>query len=155
MDTQMVDQEPYRSVQLFRRIDSRVPTSLLSSNVAQSSTASSSLGRLADLRAPVAQLPRSTGGPTRLTASGSTPPPQVPGGGRGWTSVVARPQSALPSPAPSPTAWLMGGDRASSVTSAPPARSRPVPSPAPVHTPAAPTASASVGDVPDNWEDEL
>ncbi|GJE93163.1 FKBP12-associated protein 1 homolog [Phanerochaete sordida] len=151
MDTQMVDQEPHRSVQLFRRADTRVPAPLLSASVAQSAQAPPSLGKLADLRAPVAQLARASAGPAR-----AAPAPQQPGA-RGWTSVVARPSSAQQT-APDPHAWLLGGgDRAgspaaSSSTAAPPARPRAAPSPAPVYVP--PAAPADPGDVPDNWEDE-
>lgn len=148
----MVDQEPHRSVQLFKRVDSRVPIPLLSSTVAQSTPAPPSLGKLADLRAPVAQVPRPQGGPARALAPTSTPPPQASIGGRGWTSVVARPASAQPIPAPSPTAWLTGGDRASSTSSAQPSRPRLVPSPVSVTVTS--VAPSSTADVPDNWEDE-
>ena len=150
----MVDQEPHRSVQLFKRVDSRVPSPLLSSTVAQNTTAPASLGKLADLRAPVAQLPRPQAGPARALTPNSTPPPQAPVGGRGWTSVVARPPSVQPSPAPSPTAWLMSADRTpgSSSVSSQLSRPRPVPSPAPMPTP--PAVSSSTAAVPDSWEDE-
>ena len=46
METQMIDREPHRSVQLIRPIDTRVPANLLS----QTSTAGNTLGKLADLR---------------------------------------------------------------------------------------------------------
>ena len=44
MDSVMVDQEPHRSVQLIRRIDTRVPVPLLSQHIA------STMGRLVDVR---------------------------------------------------------------------------------------------------------
>ncbi|KAI9457906.1 hypothetical protein HD554DRAFT_2029782 [Boletus coccyginus] len=47
MDTVMVDQEPHRSVQLIRRIDTRVPSPLLSQSVASTP---STMGRLIDVR---------------------------------------------------------------------------------------------------------
>ena len=47
MDTVMVDQEPHRSVQLIRRIDTRVPVPLLSQQVASTQ---STMGRLVDVR---------------------------------------------------------------------------------------------------------
>lgn len=151
MDTQMVDQEPHRSVQLFKRVDTRIPSPLLSSSVAQSAMSSTSLGKLADLRAPVAQLPRPQAGLGRSLAP--TPPPSAPAGARGWTSVVARPSSAQASAAPSPTAWLMGdSDRASSTSVAPPTRPRAAPTPVSAPVPSAPQASAA--DVPESWEDE-
>ena len=55
MDTQMVDQEPHRSVQLIRRIDSRIPSPLLSASIGGGAGAAGSpsgLGKLADLRSP-------------------------------------------------------------------------------------------------------
>ena len=156
MDTQMVDQEPHRSVQLFKRLDTRVPAPLLSATVAQSAAAGPSLGKLADLRAPVAQLLRPPAGPGRSLASTSTPPPHAPASTRGWTSVVARPTSAQQA-APDPNAWLLGaggrsGSPAASSTAAPPARPRATPSPAPVHVP--PTIQTNPEDIPDDWEDE-
>lgn len=154
----MVDQEPNRSVQLLRRIDTRVPSPLLSSTIAQAASSTPSLGKLANLRAPVAQLPRPAAGPSRTIASTPTPPP----GARGWTSVVARPTSAQANAAPNPNAWLLGGGAASgsampsgpapAAASATAPRPRPVPSPAPAHIP---PVQANVGDVPDNWEDEV
>ncbi|EJD05624.1 uncharacterized protein FOMMEDRAFT_165999 [Fomitiporia mediterranea MF3/22] len=94
MDTQIVDQEPQRSVQLIRRIDTRIPKPLLSSVVNPPST----LGKLADLRssthtsAPVA----------RPSSASSNPPlgPQSSSAGRGWTAVVAN-----PAPQPPASAW--------------------------------------------------
>ncbi|KIY52066.1 hypothetical protein FISHEDRAFT_28915, partial [Fistulina hepatica ATCC 64428] len=53
MDVQMVDQEPHRSVQLLRRVDTRVPEPLLSQVVAgptSNSNSTGSLGKLANLR---------------------------------------------------------------------------------------------------------
>ncbi|KAF8137091.1 hypothetical protein EV363DRAFT_1428042 [Boletus edulis] len=47
MDTAMVDQEPHRSVQLIRRIDTRIPTPLLSQHIVSSG---STMGRLVDMR---------------------------------------------------------------------------------------------------------
>lgn len=72
MDTQLVDPEPHRSVQLIRRIDSRIPDPVLSAVTAQPS------GKLTDLRAR--QTPAPAPGPPK--SSGSP-------WGRGWSSVVA------------------------------------------------------------------
>ncbi|KAG0693103.1 hypothetical protein DFH29DRAFT_1084385 [Suillus ampliporus] len=54
MDTQMGDQEPHRSVQLIRRIDTHIPKPLLPASLA--SPMPSVLGKLADLRAPKARV---------------------------------------------------------------------------------------------------
>ncbi|KAG5648925.1 hypothetical protein DXG03_000274 [Asterophora parasitica] len=51
MDTQMVDEEPYRSVRLLRRLDTRIPSPLLSGNIASAPAPTPpNLGKLADLR---------------------------------------------------------------------------------------------------------
>ena len=151
----MVDQEPHRSVQLIRRIDSRVPTPLLSASAASLSTSSSttSLGKLADLRAPAIQMPRPGIGPGRSQTS--SPAPSQTAGPRGWTSVVTQQPKA--NPAQNPIAWMVEDNSSTSasgrVTAAAPARARPA-------TPSASVAPVSgpsgVGeDVPDNWEDDV
>ncbi|KAF4616864.1 hypothetical protein D9613_008216 [Agrocybe pediades] len=111
MDTQMVDQEPHRSVQLLRRVDTRIPTPVLSvylSTVASQGQAS--LGRLADFRAVKAAAGAAgaagVGGPSAGASASSSwrsgsaklsvgagmnvnaPQPTV-AAHRGWTSVVA------------------------------------------------------------------
>ncbi|KAF8157144.1 hypothetical protein B0H34DRAFT_712422 [Crassisporium funariophilum] len=117
IDTQMVDQEPHRSVQLLRRIDTRVPAPVLSIFIG-SSAPPPNLGKLADLRAiRGSQSPswRPTGTTSAHPPSKPSTPvnaPQVGSGPvqaqRGWTSVVARagPSSSLA--APKPTASLAG-----------------------------------------------
>jgi transcriptional repressor NF-X1 len=95
MDTQMVDQEPHRSVQLIRRVDTRIPTPLLSASLPSSSPSPAVLGKLADLRAPK---------PVSSVTSGSgvwaKPQPRVADAGGRWTAVVSRPGSGSSSPAP-------------------------------------------------------
>ncbi|KAF8802315.1 hypothetical protein BYT27DRAFT_7112793, partial [Phlegmacium glaucopus] len=88
MDTQMIDQEPHRSVQVIRRIDTRIPTPLLSTFIAPAP----GLGRLADFRALETTTPSTTS--WRSTAATSTPSTKPTQGSttptkRGWTSVVA------------------------------------------------------------------
>ncbi|KAL1943906.1 hypothetical protein VTO73DRAFT_3724 [Trametes versicolor] len=141
LDTQMVDQEPHRSVQLLRRIDSRVPAPLLS---AAAAPGPSGLGKLADLRA---------GGLQPLARPGSAlraSPAPAPAG-RGWTSVVAR----QPVAAPAPSSW--GGTPARTPTPARSSNPSPVPGPSRVAAVPAPVVVAPVNpeDVPDNWEDEV
>ncbi|KAH9974790.1 hypothetical protein BGW80DRAFT_1302744 [Lactifluus volemus] len=137
MDTQMVDRGPNRSVQLIRRIDTRVPVNLLS----QTRSAGNALG---DLRAPA-----------------RAPPAAVAGSGplRGWNSVLApspararTPPHAVPPGVNSSSAWTT--DPISSVPL--PRASTPTPPQSlgqPVTAtpgPAAPSGEA----VPDNWEDD-
>ncbi|KAI0827026.1 hypothetical protein BC628DRAFT_1319106 [Trametes gibbosa] len=156
MDARMVDQEPHRSVQLLRRIDSRIPSPLLSASVAPASTASTGLGKLADLRGPGLQ-PLSRPGSARTSATPSPAPAPSSSGigaGRGWTSVAVRPpvQPASSSWGPSPTLTARGV----------PTPPRATPSPGPVRTAAATpvpvvpsTVNVNAEDVPDNWEDEV
>ncbi|KAH7882494.1 hypothetical protein F5I97DRAFT_1910820 [Phlebopus sp. FC_14] len=66
MDTTMVDQEPSRSVQLFRRIDTRIPSPLLSQQIATAAAARvASSGKLAHLQ----PSSPSAGGSSRVLGS--------------------------------------------------------------------------------------
>nr|GAT42730.1 predicted protein [Mycena chlorophos] len=124
MDTQMVDQEPHRSVRLLKRYDTKVPSPLLSSvlGIGTVPAPSGGLGKLADLskvggswRAPskavevakpVASAPRGWGQPPTPAvtpppppvASTSTPPPTRPG------IHVPLPAARVVPPAATPTA---------------------------------------------------
>ncbi|KAK0473779.1 hypothetical protein IW261DRAFT_677706 [Armillaria novae-zelandiae] len=71
IDTQMVDQDPHRSVELIRRIDTRIPSPLLSSHVATRPPSRPNLGKLGNLR-----------------SSGVVSPGH--GAGRGWTGPASR-----------------------------------------------------------------
>jgi transcriptional repressor NF-X1 len=77
MDTQLIDPEPHRSVQLIRRIDTRIPDPLLSVVTAPA------LGKLTDLRSR--QTPPPPSGPSKPAATSSGP-----AWGRGWSSAVTR-----------------------------------------------------------------
>jgi transcriptional repressor NF-X1 len=149
IDIQMVDQEPHRrficttlvfclllisshlfSVQLIRRIDTRVPSPLLSASL---TSAHSGLNKVMDARLPaVVRQP-----PSRSIASGTS--------GGSWTSVVARPRAAAP----------VRGNLSTHEQKGPPEAIRNI---SPVVGPI--TASdvlppALVGEeVPDHWEDE-
>ncbi|KAL5521524.1 FAP1 [Sanghuangporus sanghuang] len=84
MDTQMVDQEPMRSVQLIRRIDTRIPKPLLSSVA----TPSLNVGKFADLRSSAnSPVARPTSAAGVLNSNVNSAPSQ--NANRGWTSVVA------------------------------------------------------------------
>ena len=143
------------SVQLLRRVDTRVPTPLLST-VIGTSAPPPSLGKLADLRALKSAGAGGAQSPSWRPALAPTPKPapQSTSGGppRGWTSVVARPSSAAATPlvAPKPTTSL--GGLSTSLGGL--ART-----PTPTHASAlrretpVDRASSSV-PVPDNWEDD-
>lgn len=155
----MVDQEPYRSVQLIRRIDSRVPSPLLSITASSTSTSagSSGLGRLADLRSPATLQSIK---PTTSTASawtrnappsGATPGSSAQTKTRGWTSVVN--QRSTPKPDADPTAWLTG--RSVGPVSTQAASTSTLASRAGSSTSLAlPPTSQAPEDVPDDWEDD-
>lgn len=142
----MIDQEPHRSVQLIRRIDSRIPSSLLSSVASASTVPAVSLGKLAPLRAPVAQRAM----PPAFSRPSHTPPAAASSSsaaaGRDWTAVVSRPTSSRPTPVPSPTAWLTESKRPTTAVSSGAVVASKVPPPAAAHV--------SADDVPDDWEDE-
>ncbi|KAI0064980.1 hypothetical protein BV25DRAFT_1799680 [Artomyces pyxidatus] len=141
IDTQMVDQEPHRSVQLIRRIDTRVPSPTLSGSLP--STPSNGLGKLADLRTPVSQWPRVQ---SMAPAGTST--------GKGWTAVVAQPAGAKP-PAAAPAIKSITKPGAPSLpASAPrpaPVEARPAPAPAAPR----PVSTTEPATVPENWEDDV
>ncbi|GJJ11287.1 hypothetical protein Clacol_005519 [Clathrus columnatus] len=87
-DTQLIDPEPRR-----RRIDTRIPTPLLTASIAQNTLPS--LGRLADLRTVSStRLPPITSNAS--SSSSRLGPPNVTG--RGWTSVVTVGQGNTPNP---------------------------------------------------------
>jgi transcriptional repressor NF-X1 len=138
METQMVDREPHRSVQLIRRIDTRVPANLLS----QASATGSALGKLADLRAPARVSP--------AAAPASSGPPRA---NRGWNSVLTTPHGGNP-PTAAPSANSLtaqtspiGSERLSRSTTPSQSLTQPV-----AVTTA--TAGSSSDAVPDNWEDD-
>ncbi|VDC07404.1 unnamed protein product [Peniophora sp. CBMAI 1063] len=139
MDAQMVDAEPHRSVQIIRRIDSRIPVPLLSTAIAQQpQRASTTAAWGAKLVTPQ---------PAPVTG---------PAASRGWRSVVAQPGSVIkpapPAPAPvASTSRLVPLRPSTSTTRS--AVTTPKAS-APVSGSATPVRLADVGDVPENWEDE-
>jgi transcriptional repressor NF-X1 len=136
MDTQLVDAEPQRSVQLIRRLDTRVPAPLLSAVIGPAPGAGApGLGKLAtNMRGappPAAARPAPVGGAAPA------------GTGRGWTSVVARaPVAAVTAPTPA----------APSSVAIPAARPA-APVPARPHVPDVPATPAEA--VPDSWDDDL
>ncbi|TCD68762.1 FKBP12-associated protein [Steccherinum ochraceum] len=150
MDTQMVDQEPKRSVELIRRIDTRIPSPTLSSTISAapaSSSGTSTLGRLADLRAPV----------TAKAVSGrslnTSPAPGASSSSRAWTSIVSRPQAPPQAPKASASASTWRRAALPQPEAPRPAASRLVPLGSSASKPSVPVP-ASGGEVPDSWEDE-
>ena len=141
----MVDREPHRSVQLIRRIDTRVPENLLSQS---SSATASTLGKLADLRAPA------RASPAAATPASSTGSPRV---SRGWNSVLTAPRAGTP-PSAAPNINSLSASWASPVgperTSRPVTPSQSLVQPAVAETAAATVATPNSEAVPDNWEDD-
>jgi transcriptional repressor NF-X1 len=140
MEAQMVDREPHRSVQLIRRIDTRVPANLLS----QTSATGSTLGKLADLRAPGRVSP--------APAPASSGPPRA---NRGWNTVLTTPHGGNPLLAaqsanslPTRRASPIGSERISRPTTPSQSLTQPV------AAAAAATAVPSSDAVPDDWEDD-
>ncbi|KAJ3752506.1 hypothetical protein EV360DRAFT_55073 [Lentinula raphanica] len=152
MDSHMVGQDPHRSVQLSRRIDTRIPTPLLSTFIANKFTSNSTqpnnLGKLGNLRGGLA-TPR----PTSVNDS-VKPSPSTAGALRGWTAVVA-PAPTVDARANTPNVASASASRVGS-----PAPSRPL-EPGPVGVPhnASPQIDSShefpKEAIPDNWEDDV
>lgn len=134
MDTQLVDPEPHRSVQVIRRIDTRIPDPLLSVVTAPA------LGKLTDLRAR--HTPTPVPGP---------PKPLVPFNGspwaRGWSSVVTKQPQPMASTSMNPT---IAGSLARPVT---PVRREQTASPKKPDVPAEPVPRVDL-HVPDDWEED-
>ncbi|TFK47511.1 hypothetical protein OE88DRAFT_1720598 [Heliocybe sulcata] len=126
MDTQMVDQEPHRSVQLIRRLDTRVPAPLLSATITLA--ASTNLGKLADLRASPSPTPRSAS-PASVSTAGAP-------ARRGWNSVLSRPAGS-----PAPAVTSSSGPVQSTV--------------APPWLRQSNVDSAPSDAVPDDWEEDI
>ncbi|KDQ60370.1 hypothetical protein JAAARDRAFT_32765 [Jaapia argillacea MUCL 33604] len=145
MDTQLVDQEPHRSVQLIRRIDSRIPNPLLSSIPPTISTPN--LGKLADLRATPSQ-PSRTSSPSYNSVSSAA----TTGQRRGWTSVVAPPPPPSRSPAPPTPARSPAPGQ---LRANPPVASQTIRAPvARQPQPEQLGGQLSTENVPDNWEED-
>ncbi|KAJ6486912.1 hypothetical protein C8R45DRAFT_869588 [Mycena sanguinolenta] len=134
MDTQMVDQEPHRSVQLLRRFDTKVPTPLLSAALAAS--VPPSLGKLADLRGGSAAAPswRAT-----TPAKSAPAPAAAKGAPRAWGAASPQPTPVVAAIAAQPQPQAVAAVRAP-VASAP--------------TTTLPVAPQTPVDVPEDWEDD-
>jgi transcriptional repressor NF-X1 len=169
VDTSLVDQEPSRSVQLRRRVDSRVPTAtaLLSAAISASQAPSTTRSRLNTSR-PILTA-TSTGPPAwGAAAAGSSassaarPAPLVAPVPRSWGTVPSARASASATPTVSRTGspYVPPGRRADDGPSAPaPGPTSAAPAPAvPAPAPVAPASAAAAGptaapaEVDDTWE---
>ncbi|KIL58249.1 hypothetical protein M378DRAFT_27649 [Amanita muscaria Koide BX008] len=137
-DAQTVDQEPVRSVQIMRRVDTRVPDPLLSAHVATVAPPAPNFGKLGlSTGLKGSGKPGSTGQPVPgMTASGPrgwgpsarTTPIGGASTGTGPTTPASVPRASLP-PSRSATPQAVRAGNAGSVNSA-------------------------TLDVPNNWEDD-
>ncbi|KAJ6626812.1 hypothetical protein B0H10DRAFT_1996688 [Mycena sp. CBHHK59/15] len=127
MDTQMVDQEPHRSVQLLCRFDTRVPSPLL-------------LGKLADLRTGSSAAAASSWRAGPLAKPAATP--AEVGSQRTWGAPRTHGPSRTGPPVRAP---------APSVAAAPSLSMNPVTVPSTDPTAA---TQAPPADVPEDWEDD-
>lgn len=79
---ELIDQEPNRSVQIRRRIDTRIPNPLLSAAVSPPPSAvKPALGNLASLRTTSNAPASSTGGPAPVWGKSTNPGPSKPSTG--------------------------------------------------------------------------
>ncbi|KAJ8701561.1 FKBP12-associated protein [Pleurotus ostreatus] len=145
IDTQMIDQEPYRSVQLLRRVDTRIPAITLSTYIAANKSTTSNLGKLTDMSlrsgsSSWRSTPTIT--PTTTPRSSVAPVPNISDVGtsaRVWGATL---QQALNRASPKPSSGTVPHSRAT--TPAPP------PPPPPTSTANEPTTP-----VPADWEDDV
>ncbi|KAG9311585.1 hypothetical protein JVU11DRAFT_7794 [Chiua virens] len=170
MDTVMVDQEPHRSVQLIRRIDTRVPTPLVSQYIA------STMGRLVELRSLAGgkAVGAPAGGGASASGSGSSNVGMGASGGTGRWNMVAksmggsRSGSTTPARVPSPAGDVTGLGRSGAVSAGGGTKSGTWVSPSvqalraqergEESHPQVPPSGAGAGDaqdVPDDWEDDV
>ena len=130
----MVDPEPHTSVQLIRRIDTRIPDPLLSAVTAPT------LGKLTDLRAR--NIPAPTPGPAKpIATSGGTT------WGRGWSSVITN------QPQPVASTNLNSTTATTPVRSVTPVRREQTASPRKPEVLAEPITQGD-SHVPDDWEED-
>lgn len=128
------------SVQLFRRIDIRIPSPLLSNSITSSTPAPPTLGKLLDMKSSASSSWRSssTSALPKLSAASTS------GLSRGWPSAVTQ-QTATGAPKPAPASITSSSTRSPSVHVS--RTSTPVPAPV-SHNP------SEVVNIPNNWEDE-
>ncbi|KAG9092665.1 FKBP12-associated protein [Ceratobasidium sp. UAMH 11750] len=156
VNTQLVDEEPRRSVQLIRRPDSRIPTPTLSQ---ASAPAPSRLGSLGDLRKPTVTRPGPSTGANMgaWRSANSSPAPSSanpnPNSVAPGNLVLGRgsPMSGNALSGSSVTPWTRSS--AASIARGGPATTSTGPRPI-SQSVAARNASGEREDVPASWEDE-
>ncbi|KAG9218190.1 hypothetical protein CCMSSC00406_0010216 [Pleurotus cornucopiae] len=141
IDTQMVDQEPYRSVQLLRRVDTRIPAITLSTHIAANKSTTSNLGKLTDMSlrsgsSSWRSTPTVT--PTTTPRSRAAPVPTTSDVGTSVRVWGAASQQALNRASPKPSSGTVPHSR--TTTPAPP--------------PPTSTADEPTTPVPADWEDD-
>jgi transcriptional repressor NF-X1 len=183
IDTQLIDQEPQRSVQLIKRIDSRIPVPKLSTHLAAGATPAPNFGRLADLRSLKATSP----GPSRTTGpsgwgastpsssrwgsggSGTATPAKLPGHGAAVVGVLPPSVAAATTAGPSSSSSSSWRPSASAAPGSVPARVGGASAPrvrtndddlaaaiaASLQTAQAEGRGVEQEAVVDNWEDDL
>ncbi|KAJ8514825.1 hypothetical protein ONZ45_g7677 [Pleurotus djamor] len=171
LDTQMVDQEPHRSVQLLRRLDTRLPTPTLSSHMASLRPTHSpygSSGKLADVNLRSSSPSWRTGTTTSPSASALTTghKPGVSTPPRAWGAAPPRTNASTTAAA---TTVSTTSNLIPMVSASTPRGASPLTLPLSAHhsrsaTPVLPTQSNTIatGDaaaepgtpVPDDWEDD-
>ncbi|KAK2464688.1 hypothetical protein APHAL10511_003264 [Amanita phalloides] len=143
LDTQMVDQEPLRSIQILRRLDSRIPAPLLSAAMA------SSVGKLG-LSSSSSSAWRAPSKPVS-----PAPAPPVPGitasGARGWGAIVNPRSTGVTVPPTIITSTSTPVPRATNI----PSRSATPSLGVRVESMSEMQSRGENMDVPDNWEDDV
>ncbi|KAL1737867.1 hypothetical protein HDZ31DRAFT_70684, partial [Schizophyllum fasciatum] len=147
MDTRMIDQEPHTSVQLSRRIDTRIPSPSLYATITASAPQGGGLGKLANLR-----MANSPAWPRAAATVSPSPVPALFAPTSSAPTPSASPQPAAPRPAPAVHEAARAPAAGASLSAAPPRGAARAPQ---ASVPAAPVAAAAAGDVPDNWEDDV
>ncbi|KAF9487195.1 hypothetical protein BDN71DRAFT_1458737 [Pleurotus eryngii] len=140
IDTQMVDQEPHRSVQLLRRVDTRIPAITLSTHIA-ANRSTSNLGKLTDMSlrsgsSSWRNTPTIT--PTTTPHSRAAPVPTTSDASTSVRVWGAASQQALNRASPKPSSGTAPHSRATT------------PAPPPASTVNEPTTP-----VPADWEDDV
>ncbi|KAJ7912584.1 hypothetical protein B0H13DRAFT_2250977 [Mycena leptocephala] len=146
MDTQMVDQEPHRSVQLLRCFDTKVPLPLLSNALAASGPLPS-LGKLADLRTGATASASSSGGSWHAGPPAKPASVAAPGAPHAWGAAGVAPVAAVQH-APPVHAPVAAQPAAAAPVRAPAAITTSTPVPLPV-TPQTPVS------IPEDWQDDV